>query len=612
MALRALKRAVATGLATGLALAALVAGLALAVLPAGARAGEYHVYSCRTPTGQVAPTDGWSAPAHPVYDPTTNTCEAGGGLLAALGAGYAHPADSEFDKATWAFEAPAGETIAGATLWRAGNTLGGSNANASYLFWLSGVAAMGSTARIFDECRADEGCPSQGSFADPMTAENRVTASSGALGSPYLSLSTYCGAFVNEVLCPADEGAVYAAMVELFAADLVLSQPAAPTVSAVGGGLAEDPTVRGTSDVAFHAADAGSGVYEALVLLDGQLLSRRVLDENGGRCRDVGGTTDGLPAFLHTQPCPAALSADLPLDTTGLSNGAHHLVVSVTDAARNATTVLDREIAVANPLPPPACAASATAGGAANPGGGANPGGMLNAGGGTDPGVATSADGAAGAGGTASAGATLTARWKGHAGEGLRSRYGPAHTIEGRLTGSGGATIADTQLEVCELPAYTGAPSRLLAAPRTGADGRWSLALPLALPSCALRIGYRSHPLDALPAATATLTLTVPAVLRLRISPRTARSAGAIRFSGRLLGAPIPPGGKQLVLEARAPGGRWIEFHVIRTGPRGRLRYLYRFRLGGPAHYQFRILSEHEADFPFAAGSSNVVRVFER
>ncbi|MFI5004955.1 MAG: carboxypeptidase-like regulatory domain-containing protein [Solirubrobacterales bacterium] len=360
-------------------------------------------------------------------------------------------------------------------------------------------------------------------------------------------------------------------MVELFAADLVLSQPAGPTVSAVGGGLAEDPTVSGASDVAFHAADPGSGIYEVVALLDGRPLNRRVLDENGGRCRDVGGTTDGLPAFLYTRPCPAALSADEPLDTTGIASGVHHLVVSVTDAAGNAATVLDREITIVNPLPH-ACAASATVG----------------------------------------AGVALTAQWKGRTRPGLRSRYGRAHTIEGRLAGSGGAPIAGATVEVCELPAYTGAASRVLGAPRTGADGRWSLALPRDLPSSTLRAGYRSHPLDAQPAATATLTLTVPAALRLRVSPHIARAAGAIRFSGQLLGAPIPPGGKQLVLEARAPGGRWIEFHVIRTGPRGRLRYRYRFRLPGPARYQFRAVSEPEADFPFAAGSSNVVRVFER
>ncbi len=576
MTLRVLKEAAATGLA---------AGLALAVLAASACAGEYHVYSCRTPTGQVAPTDGWSAPDHPVYDVTSNTCEADGGLVAALDAGYIHNPDSENDKATWAFDAPAGETIQGATLWRAGNIAGGGNKSASYLFWLSGDAALGADVKIFDECAAGGGCVSQGSLVSPLATENRLLVPSRALNSPYLALSTYCGSVAPEVLCPTSEGGkmTYDAMVELFAADLVLSQPAPPTASAVGGGLAEDPTVSGTSDVAFHATDAGSGVYEAIFRVDGQIASRGVLDEGGGRCRDVGGTTDGLPAFLYTQPCPAALSVDVPFDTTGLSNGVHHLLVSVTDAAGNAATVLDREITVANPVPPSA-GAGAGAGATRGPANGEDP----------------------------SEHATLTARWRGTSGVHLSGRYGVSRAIEGRLAGPEGRGIAGAEVEVGELPAYAGAATRALAAPRTDAGGRWSLALPRGLSSCRLRIAYRSHLGEALPVATRTLSLTVPAALRLRVAPRTASSTGAIRFSGRLLGGPIPPGGKQIVLEARSLGGPWIEFHVIRTDAHARFGYLYRFRLPGPASYQFRVFCEQEADFPFATGASNVVGVFER
>jgi hypothetical protein len=390
-------------------------------------------------------------------------------------------------------------------------------------------------------------------------------------------VSTYCGSFVV-ASCPTNEGGkiTYDAEVELFAADIVLSQPTGPTVSAVSGGLAEDPTVNGISDVAFHAADPGSGVYEAIVEVDGQVIEHEVINEDGGRCHNVGGTADGLPAFLYTQPCPAEASADLPIDTTALINGEHHVVVSVTDAAGNAATVLDREITVANQLPP-GCAASAVAGAQ-----------------------------------SASEAVALTAGWKGHGGEHLRARYGPAHTIEGTLTGPADVAVAGAPIEVCELPAYRGAQATLLTATHTGPTGHWSLALPRDLPASELRIAYRRNPLQALPAALSTLTLTVPAALRLHIFPRTAASSGAIHFSGRLRGGPIPSGGKQLVLEARSPGGPWIEFHVIHTHAKARFSYLYHFRLPGPAHYQFRVLCEQEADFPFAAGVSNVVGVFER
>ena len=74
----------------------------------------------------------------------------------------------------------------------------------------------------------------------------------------------------------------------------------------------------------------------------------------------------------------------------------------------------------------------------------------------------------------------------------------------------------------------------------------------------------------------------------------------------------MPPVGKQLVLEARSPGGPWIEFQVIRTNARGRFRASYRFKFPGPADYQFRAVSEPESDYPYATGASNVVAVHER
>jgi hypothetical protein len=77
-----------------------------------------------------------------------------------------------------------------------------------------------------------------------------------------------------------------------------------------------------------------------------------------------------------------------------------------------------------------------------------------------------------------------------------------------------------------------------------------------------------------------------------------------------LHGAPIPPGGKQLVLEASS-GGEWIEFRTILTDARGGYRASYRFKLPGPVRYRFRVLSRYEADFPFLDGFSNDVDINE-
>jgi hypothetical protein len=67
-----------------------------------------------------------------------------------------------------------------------------------------------------------------------------------------------------------------------------------------------------------------------------------------------------------------------------------------------------------------------------------------------------------------------------------------------------------------------------------------------------------------------------------------------------------------LVLEARSSRSSWLEFNVIRANARGLYRASYRFKFPGPIRYQFRVVSEPEADYPFARASSNVVGVRER
>jgi hypothetical protein len=553
--------------------AAIAASLALVMLgasaPSSARAGQYHVYSCRTPAGESAPVDGWSGSKAGPYTYAVNTCaQPGGALLAALGNEPARTANT--DIATWAFQAPAGSTIAAATLWRAGDTDGGAAINATYQFWLAGPTPT----QIFDECLNALGCPGRGNLAQPLSAENRVTVPAPNMGSR-LYVNASCGG-VSEYKCPeagADANG-YAAAAYLYAADITLEQNGGPSASGVSGELASAPSVRGSSDVAFNATDPGAGLYEAVFNVDGRVVQSSVVDDNGGRCRDVGQSGDGRPAFLYVQPCLTSVSVDVPFDSTRVGNGAHHLIVSVIDAAGNAAPVLDREMTVANPPPP----------GVPGPANGAN----------------------------ASSHATLAVRWKGSRRESLTSGYGRAQALAGRLTGPGGAPIAGAAIEVRATPAYAGAKPVAMASPRTGPDGRFSVRLARGESSRTLRFAYRAHLGDALAVATRTLTLRVRAGIALGVSPQTASAGSSIFFRGRLRGGPIPAGGKQLVLEARSAGSEWLEFRVIRTDARGRYRAAYRFKFAGPADYSFRVRSERESDYPFAAGSSNVVGVRER
>lgn len=552
-------------------IAAIAASLTLAALAACAHAGQYHVYSCRTPAGESAPADGWGgalAPGSAFDDYTLNTCAQGGALIAALGDQTVHAAD--IDRATWTFSAPPGASLSGATLWRAGYLHGQAGETATYQLWLAGP----SDNNAFDECIYTLGCQQQGDFAEALSTQNRVIVPGSSLGAR-LYANANCGVIEGHYCQPnAGDPNGYAAAVYVYAADITLEQNAGPSASGVSGELASAPSVRGSSAVAFNASDPGAGVYEAVFNVDGQVVQSSVVDDNGGRCRDVGQSADGRPAFLYVQPCEASVSVDVPFDTTRLSNGAHHLIVSVIDAAGNAAPVLDREITVANP---PAL-------GVPGPANGTN----------------------------ASSQATLAARWKGTRHERLTSRYGRMQVITGRLTGPGGAPISGATIDVRATPSYAGARSAAMASPRTGPDGRFSVRLTGGMSSRTLRFAYRAHLGDARPVATRTLTLRVRAGIALGVSPHTASVGHSISFRGRLLGGPIPAGGKQLVLEARSPGSGWIEFKVVHTDARGRYHAAYRFKLAGPAHYSFRVRSEAESDYPFAAGSSNVVEVRER
>jgi hypothetical protein len=575
-----------------------------------AAAGEYHVYSCRTPDGGVAPVDGWTGSPQESSSPssvfTEDKCAKGGALVAALADGTTHEVGT--DVATWTLTVPAGETATKMTLWRAGDAEGGSGKNATYQFWI----AAPNESEGFDECLYALGCTKViGEPEEPMSLSNVLAVPIKDLGG-HVYLNASCGGLATYT-CPSGKGDAngYAAVVYLYAADLILEQTSQPTVSGVEGELATASTLSGTADLSFHAEDSGSGVYEAVFTVDGSETGRTVLDEDGGHCREVGQATDGLPDFLYLQPCPASLTADVPFDTTALSDGTHHLVVSVTDAAGNSTVVLDRKITVSNdppgsqqgspespsPQPSPSPKAQTSTTPTSTPSSSPN-----------NP--ATQSQGVNGQ--NASAGATLTVRWNATPKVLLASSYGAAHTVTGRLTAPNGAPIVGATLQALYTPAREGAGTVALASPRTSVNGGFSVHVPVGVPSSRLTFAYSSHLGQPAPDVTATLSLSVAAGLSLRVTPRTSHAGGTIVFNGTLHGTPIPPGGKQLVLEARTPGAAWRQFQVLPTNAHGGYRSAYRFRLPGPVLYEFRAVSPGEADFPYATGTSNVVEVHER
>jgi hypothetical protein len=206
----------------------------------------------------------------------------------------------------------------------------------------------------------------------------------------------------------------------------------------------------------------------------------------------------------------------------------------------------------------------------------------------------------------------LRVHWAATAHASLAGAYGRAQTVAGRLLSVAGAPLGGATIQVLSTPAFQGARTRLLTSVRTASNGSFRVRLPSSTPSTHLTFAYSSHPNRPVPDVTATLALTVPAHLSLRVSPRVSRVGGTIVFTGALSGAPLPPGGKQLVLEARTLHGPWRQFQVLSTAARGRFQGTYRFHLAGPIDYRFRAVSAREADFPYGTGASPVVLVHER
>lgn len=572
-----LRRSIIAGVLVGLLASSSFAAVSGSVSSGVAWAGEYDVYSCHTPSGASAPTTGWSHSVTPdgEWDLfTPDTCEKpDGALIAALGQETVHSAN--FEKAQWEFAPPADETIIGATLWWAGDNAGGGAVGQYYQFGLAGPTE----SDPFASCVFIENCAGIGDLNEPLSPGNRYVVPSSHLGG-HLYAFAWCGGGPPDHCEDAkgDENG-YAAAIYLYAADITLQQEAGPTATSVAGSLATGPSVAGSADVAFDATDQGSGVYQAVFEVDGSVLRTTTLDENGGRCASAGTAPDGRPAFLEPQPCPSAVSVDVPFDTTSLPNGDHQLVVIVTDPAGNSVVVLDKTIDVANQTTPEGGSRARV--------------GQPN-------------------GANASAQADLTAGWLGSKRARISGPYGEAHTITGRLTAPGGVPIAGAQLECDATAAYAGARAAPFACPKTDPAGRFALKIKAGASSRTIELAYKAHLGEAVPVATRTLGLAVRAGIRLRVAPHTTSVGKTIHFMGTVLGGPQPKGGKPVVLEAKSPGGSWVEFDVVRATAKGRFKDAYTFKFPGPVSYTFRAVCEAEADFPYATGDSDLVKVFER
>jgi hypothetical protein len=551
--------------ALGLTLLALACSVSQAVVPVQALAGSYHVYSCALPTGRPAPTDGWNGSISGPFMNPVNSCAEGGSLAAVINGSPAQPVDAT---ASWTFSAPPFATIAAATLWRTASASDIAE-NAETVAWIAAPADAYDSANVFYQCPQNS-CGSVGNPSSRFDPANRVVVPASNLdGASHIYVNAACGG-AQGWSCPATSAA-YMVSAQVFAADVTLHSESAPSASAVGGSLLTAQVLNGPQSVLITASDPGPGVYRAIFQVDGKEVSGSVLDNNGWRCENVGGTTDGTAAFVYLQPCPSQVnSVDVPFEPSVAPEGPHDLKVLVSDAAGNTTTILDHQVIVDNS----GAYTTLLTRGACN---------------------GTSCDDHAQLTQTSNQRAGFTRHL---------SRSGL--TLTGRLADHTGAPITGAQVQLLYQASEAGASIRQVGSVSTDQSGAWAFKVHDG-PSRLLRVAYFSHAKDTTPAAQLDYHERVYAAVLLH-APRHARLGRAVIFRGRLAGGFIPSPGEQMQIEIFY-AHRWRTIEVLRTDKHGRFAYRYIFTVGAGSSYLFRAGVRYSPAYPFLGSNSRPVRI---
>lgn len=311
--------------------ALLLAAAAALVRPPAVLAGTYTVHACQTPTGIYTGMAGWTSDASAAlagYDAGSSTPCASAASPASLQYGAT---SLSVRAGTWRsldFVAPPNTQISGYDISRAFN-----------LGWpvISGVANRSYVLEIWHDDDANAGVLD---FKNPPVAGQTLTqqlpsdVSGDGVAWNSLHIRLSCWAVMGSYDC-----GPFPAQVTISRAAVGLSDEMAPDGLATGGSLMGTDPVRGSGDLSIHAYDAGGGVYRVALAVDGDEVSRQVLDDAGGTCGDVDPGNADPHEFAAAQPCPPDMSGTVHFDTAALRDGTHDVRVTVEDAAGNESVV---------------------------------------------------------------------------------------------------------------------------------------------------------------------------------------------------------------------------------------------------------------------------------
>jgi hypothetical protein len=299
----------------------MLAFVLLCLAPAVARAGTYEVWSCAGPDGRPLPADGWSAEGSAAFSSADNGCASRSGLYAALNGAHDHPVGAH---RSWHFTAPPETKIASYRIWRAATAdTSVPNETPVYVFYRGRFIYDGPYVR--EQCPA-YGCHELGTPSAPLGTANLVT-ESNLTDVRDLWLSASCGGAGGSFCRKENGSAPDAVSVRVYRAAIVLQDDTDPVfTSPPAGSLTAGGALAGAHGVSFAATDTGSGLYEAIIEVDGRAAAVQPLG-----C--------SVP-FTATVPCKKAASGTVTLDTASLPDGEHSVRVLVRDATRANAAVL--------------------------------------------------------------------------------------------------------------------------------------------------------------------------------------------------------------------------------------------------------------------------------
>ncbi|HWK25580.1 MAG TPA: hypothetical protein VNS09_03405 [Solirubrobacter sp.] len=541
----------------------LLAVTVLLTLPAAARAGTYHVYTCAA-GGKSYANGAWKATTASGVNADTSC--AGNTIGLAVPAG-ARMADNT--SAALSFTSPAGTTIADFALSR---QISYTNPVAKdthryfvlYSYGATHFAGAGNFANpTRDALNAQKqwyGYP-EANVAVARSTVTRATFPALAAAPASNQIILRAGCFKRGSACSVDTGGAISHL--LWGADVTVSDTTKPALSVEASGLLAGGSRGGSDPVTITASDA-SGIrrVELLDVSSGTPVQVGAEDYASNRT-DAGKVCDySLPA-----PCPSLSRETIRPDA--LAAGARSLLVRVTDTAGNVT----------ESGPYPVFAVTPSDRGAIN---GANA---------TETGV-------------------MNAIWTKTRKASRRTlKYGQKAGVRVRLVNSLGAPIAGAKVTLLTRDLRAGADVVARRTLTTDGDGRFSTVV-TASASRLLQFAWLSHANDIRFAANAYLTLKARASASLRVSTRRPRVGRTLTVSGRLRG--VSRGGVPVIVQGRAKGARRFEtFADTTASANGTFKVRYRFRNAGSRghRFQFRARIRPAARFPYETGYSQTVTV---